>query len=66
MIKLAEKKTFDNEFACKAARLGYKYDDKIHVYYQILNGVSYSFQTFSSYKCPSKNNEEGISSQMDF
>ena len=33
-----KKKDFENEQACKAAKLGYKYSDQAHVYYQIVNG----------------------------
>ena len=61
MLQLTDKTPFNNKSSRKAARLGYKYDEKIHVHYQILNGVSgfllyyYSFQEFNKNKCPSKN-----------
>ncbi|CAF0927850.1 unnamed protein product [Brachionus calyciflorus] len=35
-----ENKNFDNKDACRAARQGYRYSDKAHVYYRILNRVT--------------------------
>jgi len=56
----AMNKKLDNKYAQEAARLGYKYSDKAHVYYQIMNGVTgyivYYF-SFMDYKNqPSKVN----------
>ena len=68
MLQLTDKTPFNNKSSRKAARLGYKYDDKIHVHYQILNGVSgfllyyYSFQEFNKNKCPSKNRRKDLGS----
>lgn len=66
--KKAMKKGFSHEIACKVARLGYKYSDKAHVYYQIQNGVSgyvvYYF-SFETMKVPSKVNGDETNSNMD-
>jgi len=71
LLESAKSATFEIKNVCIAARQGYICDDKIHVHYQILNSVSgflvyyYSFQAMSSYRCPSKVKEKGISSDIE-
>lgn len=44
-MKEQKNKEFDNQHAKLAARMGYKYSDKAHVLYQIVNGIS-GYQVF--------------------
>jgi hypothetical protein len=62
LILKAKNQELNNENACRAAKLGYKYSDKAHVFYQIVNGVT-GFEIFNfSFKdkvgCPSKVNSD--------
>ena len=48
---LSKLKENDAKILCEIKRLGYKYEDEVHIKYQLLNGVSgflvyyYSFKT---------------------
>ena len=62
LVFRARNKELGDQYASEAARLGYKYSDKAHVLYQIVNGISgiqvfyYSFKDQT--KCPSKVNSD--------
>jgi len=45
LVERAKNKELDNQHAKLAARMGYKYSDKAHVLYQIVNGIS-GYQVF--------------------
>ena len=59
-------KKLNNAHAQQAARLGYKYSDKAHVYYQILNRVTgymlYYFSFKDNRNQPSKVNADETAS----
>ena len=62
LVFRARNKELSDRDASEAARLGYKYSDKAHVLYQIVNGIS-GFQVFyysfkDQTKCPSKVNSD--------